>query len=86
MDEPGGDSPGRELPQDFREVAIELVRNQGWRYDNGRRRGGHPLLLPADRTKRPIAVPTTPGDVRSLRNFKATVRQAGGIWPPPRKR
>jgi hypothetical protein len=53
MEMPGGDRPGKELPKDYRDVAIELVDNQGWRYDAGSGRG-HPLLYPADVNKQPV--------------------------------
>jgi hypothetical protein len=75
------DRPGRELKKEFREVATALVSNQGWRYDNGSRRGGHPVLYPADLSQPPLAVPTTPGKGRAFTNFVAEVRRRGGIWP-----
>jgi hypothetical protein len=78
--------PGREIPKDFREVATELVRNQGWRYDNGSSRGGHPMLFPADRSQRPMAVPTSPSDQRGFRNWISEVRRRGGVWPAQRGR
>jgi hypothetical protein len=56
---PAGDRPGRELPKEYREMATELVDHQGWRYDAGHGRGGHPLLFPADRSQPPLALPTT---------------------------
>lgn len=72
--------PGRELPKEFRAIVQELVANQQWRY---RWEGGrHPMLFPADRTKSPLAVPTTPGDQRAIRNFITDVRKRGGVWPP----
>jgi hypothetical protein len=67
--------PGRELPKDYRRIAEELVNNQGWRYEHGKK---HATLYPADRTKGPIIVPTSPSDARSFKNFVATVRRAGG--------
>ncbi len=78
------DRPGKELPKDFREVVSHQIDELGWRYDSSRK--GHPMLYPADRTQRPIPVPTTPGDARSLRNFVGQVRRAGGEWPPHRRR
>lgn len=75
----GQDRVGKELPKEYREIATELVNRQGWGY---RLQGkGHPMLFPADPTKRPIAVPTTPGDRRSLANFVAVVRRSDGQWP-----
>jgi hypothetical protein len=71
--------PGRELPKEYREIAVDLVRNQGWRYRYGK---GHPTLYPADKTQVPLIVPTTPSDNRSFKNFVADVRRRGGIWPP----
>lgn len=76
------DLPGKEIPKEYREIVAHQVRTLGWRYDT--KRGGHPVLYPADRTKRAIPVPTTPGDHRGLRNFTSLVRQAGGQWPPGR--
>jgi hypothetical protein len=74
--------PGREIPPDYREVATELVRNQGWRYVLG---GRHPVLFPPDRTKRSVTIAGSPGDKRGFRNFVAEVRRQGGVWPPVRK-
>jgi predicted RNA binding protein YcfA (HicA-like mRNA interferase family) len=79
------DVPGRELPKLYRDVANELVRNQGWRYS--RQHGNHPVLYPADRSASPVIVPTTPGDQKTGRGFKnwiGQIRQRGGIWPPRR--
>lgn len=74
--------PGRELPKEYREIALELVTNQGWRYRWQGRHGGHPQLIPADSTKPILGVPTTPSDKRAIRNFATAVRQRGGKWPP----
>jgi hypothetical protein len=77
--------PGRELPKEYRAVAVELVLNQGWRYE-WRKTLRHPRLLPADRTARPITCPTTPSDkVHGFKNWIAEIRRAGGVWPPERK-
>ncbi len=82
----GGDTPGRELAQaNFREVAQELVNNQGWRYDVGRKRGGHPTLYPVDPAQAPLSVPTTPSDHRAFRNWLSDVRRRGGMWPSAKK-
>ena len=61
-------------------MATDLVDNQGWRYDAGRGRGGHPMLFPADPAQPPLALPTTPGDRRALANAIAQVRRRGGRW------
>jgi hypothetical protein len=77
------DQPGKELPKEYREVAMELVNNQGWGYS--RQHGRHPVLYPADKTQRPVIVPTSPGDQKMGRGFKnwvSQIRQCGGIWPP----
>lgn len=79
------DRPGREIPKEYREVITELVSNQGWRY-RYRKGGRHPMLYPADRSKSPMTVPTTPSEQRSFANFLAEVRRAGGIWPPQRRK
>lgn len=76
------DRPGREIPKEYREVVEHLIDTQGWRYDRSGK--GHPVMLPADRSKPQLRVPTTPGDSRSLRNWIADVRRRGGIWPPAR--
>lgn len=76
------DKPGRELPKDFRIIALELTGNQGWRYRINR---GHGMLYPADPAQPVLIVPTTPSDHRALRNFIADVRRRGGQWPVDRK-
>lgn len=77
------DRPGREIPKEYREIAEELVTNQGWRYDASGKR--HPVLYPPDASAPPLRVPTTPSDRRGLKNFEADVRRRGGQWPPGRK-
>jgi hypothetical protein len=62
-------------------VVNELVDNQGWRYDPGRGRGGHPIVYPLDKAQPALAVPTTPGDHRSFANWLSQVRRRGGLWP-----
>lgn len=74
------DKAGREIPREYREIVNYQVEHLGWRYDASGK--GHATLYPADKTQRPITVPGTPGDRRSLPNFIAQVRRAGGIWPP----
>jgi hypothetical protein len=81
------DFPGQELAdRNFRDVAQELVKNQGWGYKlpTG---GGYPKLYPPDKTQPMIPVPKTPSPhKRSFANFLAQVKRSGGIWPvPPRK-
>jgi hypothetical protein len=71
--------PGRELPKEYREVVDYQIAVHGWRYETGRR---HPVLYPDDPNQPAIRIPTTPSDRRSLRNFIAQVRRAGGTWPP----
>ena len=79
-----GDAPGREIAKEYREVAAELVRNQGWRYQVGR---GYPRLVPPDKTKSPVSVPRTPAARgRSFENWVADLKRAGAILPPPRKK
>ena len=73
---------GNEVPKEYRIIVNELVDNQGWRYDNSGQ--GYPKLY-APSGARMISVPKTPSDQRSLRNFIAQVRRAGGIWPPLRR-
>jgi hypothetical protein len=69
------DTPGRELPKEWRAVATELVRNQGWRYEYGK---NHAKLYPADKSKSPITFATTASDHRAFKNFVAACRRAGG--------
>ncbi|MDO1481588.1 hypothetical protein [Rhodococcus ruber] len=53
---------------------LDAVTTSGWTY----RRCKHGLYIyPADRTKRPITVPGTPGDHRAVRNARADLRRAG---------
>jgi hypothetical protein len=74
---------GSELPKDYREIANELIGNQGWRYDPG---GPHSKLYPADGSKPIVIVPHTPSkDPRTLKNFIGQVRRSGGQWPPEGK-
>ncbi len=81
------DRPGKEIPKEYREVATELVDNQGWGYNDGRGRGGYPALYPPDKAHRPVAVPMTPSkNKRSFPNWIGQIRRAGGIWPPPRRK
>lgn len=81
------DAPGKELLKEYREVAAELVSNQGWGYNDGSGRGGHPMLFPADKEKSPLTVPTTPGkNPRGFKNWLSGVRQRGGIWPVGRSK
>ncbi|MGO8886027.1 MAG: hypothetical protein ACLPUO_28085 [Streptosporangiaceae bacterium] len=71
--------PGPEIPVPLREVAAELVGNQGWRYSRSDAPG---LLYAADRALSAVRIPAAPGP-RAVRNWLAQIRQAGGIWPAP---
>lgn len=74
----------KKVPKEYQEVIDELVGNQGWRRsDTG---GGYPKLWPSDGVSRPISVPRTPSDHRSFKNWISQIRNAGGIWPPNRKK
>lgn len=55
----GTDRPGREIPQDSRDVVQHQIDTLGWRYDASGK--GHPRLYPADISKPMTTVPTTPG-------------------------
>jgi hypothetical protein len=81
-----GDFPGKEIKdRNWRDVCVELVRNQGWRYDASG--SGYPRLYPPDPTQSPLSVPKTPGkDPRGFKNWVADVRRRGGIWPPERRK
>jgi hypothetical protein len=70
------DRPGKELPKDWRRIAADLVENQGWRYEAGKR---HAKLYPPDTTMDIVVVPSTPSsDPRAFKNFISKVRQSGG--------
>lgn len=71
------DRPGREIPKEYREVVIDLIDDQGWRYSN--RGKGYPKLYPADKNMAIITIARTPSDsARGFKNFVGTVRRAGG--------
>ena len=76
--------PGRELGQYslYRDVIDYLIDSQGWSYELSKR-GGCPMLLPADRTQGVIMVPKAvyTGGYR-LANWIDAIRRAGGQWPP----
>lgn len=75
--------PGREIPKEYREVAIELVRNQGWRYSSSKSRSTYPRLFPQDRTQSPVKIAKTPSDRgHGFKNWIAEIHRKGGIWPP----
>jgi hypothetical protein len=84
MGYPGGvESPGREIPKEYREVVISLLRTEGWRYDASGKR--HPVLYPPDPEKPAVRIPTTPSrSPRAFQNWLAEVRRSGGHWPPMR--
>jgi hypothetical protein len=79
------DRPGSEVSKDHRAVIIDLIDNQGWRYEQPRGRG-YPKLFPADPAHAPIRVPKT-GRTRghAFGNWLAEIRRKGGQWPPERK-
>ena len=66
--------PGRELSKEWRAIATELVRNQGWRYEY---KGKHAKLYPADKQYIAIVFSATPSDGRAIKNFIALVRRSG---------
>ncbi len=75
------DTPGREIPKEYRKVAAHLVSVQGWRYDCTRK--GHPMLFPPNQSWQGIPVPTTPSSSpRAWKNWLSQIRRAGGVWPP----
>jgi hypothetical protein len=78
------DRPGKEFAQYslYRDVVDYLIDSQGWSYKLPKR-GGCPLLLPADRSQGVIRVPKT-GHTGGYRfaNWVAAIRRAGGQWPP----
>lgn len=74
---------GKEIPKDYRDIVNHQIEHLGWRYEKG---GRHPKLYPADITKSPITLASTPSDYRAIKNFIAQIRRAGGQWPPEGKR
>ncbi len=70
------DRPGKEIPKDYRKIVARLIDEQGWRYDSSGK--GHPVLYPPDTAQPPLRVPTTPGDKRSLNNWRSEIRRRGG--------
>jgi hypothetical protein len=66
----------------FHPIVKAQVEQLGWRYDAGASRSGHPRLFPKDTSKPPLAIPGSPSDPRSFRNFVSLVRRNGGNWPP----
>lgn len=78
------DTPGPEIPKEYRKIAKDLVKSQGWRYDRNPK-GKHPTLFPPDVAQDQLPVPTTPSKKpTALRNFVSEVRRRGGVWPPPK--
>ncbi|WP_152691021.1 hypothetical protein [Jiangella alkaliphila] len=75
--------PGREIPKEYREVIDYQISQHGWWYEHPANR--QPRVYPADRSKPPIVLASTPSDRRALKNFVAAVRRAGGEWPPGRR-
>ncbi len=78
------DRPGPEVSKEHREVIMDLIDNQGWRYKKPEGRG-YPRLYPADWTQPMIRVPKT-GRSRghAFGNWVAEIRRKGGHWPPGR--
>lgn len=68
--------PGQKISKEYRLIALDLVNNQGWTYSRGKK---HPVLLPPDKSRPPLRVPTTPSDRRAFDNWIAEVRRRGGI-------
>lgn len=77
-----GQTPGKEIPRDYREVVIEQITRHGFRYEwNGK---GYPRLYPPDGAGF-TTLPRTPSDKRGFRNMVAWIRRHGGEWPPARR-
>lgn len=72
-----GQYPGREIPREFRDLIIPVLkRDTGWRYfkANGNGAGKPRLVSPSGAVH---TLPNTPSDWRALKNMKGTLRQAG---------
>lgn len=61
------------MHKDIKKI-VKALKAQGWRIEQGSK---HLIAYPPDKTKRPITIPGSPGDVRSQRNLVAQLRRAG---------
>jgi hypothetical protein len=71
------DKPGKELPAEIRDLALEvLTLHPGWQYrrTNAGRRGKPRLIAPDGKR---IILPNTPSDHRAVLNTRAQLRRAG---------
>lgn len=58
--------------KDINRIVLSLLK-AGWRYRNGRK---HKILI-APNNKR-IAIPSTPSDLRAIKNFSKDLRRLSG--------
>ncbi len=78
------ESPGREIPKDYRKVVHHLIEVEGWR--NAATGRKHPVVIPPNPAKPAVRIPTTPTrSPRAFQNWLAEIRRAGGRWPPDRQ-
>ncbi len=57
------------------DALIDQARQQGWAVE--RRRSGHLMFRPTDRTIAPIVTASTPSDWRGPLNLRSQLRRAG---------
>ena len=55
---------------------IKELERQGWRVERGSK---HFIAYSPDTSVRPITIPGTPSDHRSLKNLRAELRRGGAI-------
>lgn len=72
-----GEKPGKELPQEYRELIEPLLRQPGWTYSRtgGSRRGKPRITNPAGLS---FTLPNTPSDWRGVLNTRASLRNRLG--------
>jgi hypothetical protein len=63
---------------DFKSIRRAAL-DQGWDQDATTK--GHPRFIPPDKTKPVCVFSGTPSDQRAIKNFLATMKRSGLIWP-----
>lgn len=64
------------MVKEITEIRKSLIK-QGWRIT---RKGGHEMAWPPDKSKRGVAIPTTPSGARWLPNLIRDLRASGFVW------
>lgn len=70
--------PGREVPQEIRELIDPILTDQSFRYyrNNANGRGKPRIITPDGRT---YILPKTPSDWRTMQNLRADLRKLGAV-------